>query len=55
MQTAIGILLIAASGQYLFMREKRTPGLVDETNGIEGAEQIEQFSIIPKRPNWMVY
>ncbi len=37
-QAALGILLIAASGIYIFLREHRTTALVDETYGITTTE-----------------
>jgi S-adenosylmethionine uptake transporter len=38
-QAAIGIALIFASGLYVFLRENRTTGLVDETYGIDASEE----------------
>ncbi len=38
-QAAIGMLLIVGSGLYIFLREKRTIGIIDETYGIDSEEE----------------
>jgi S-adenosylmethionine uptake transporter len=35
LQAAIGMALIVGSGLYIFLREKRTTGIIDETYGID--------------------
>lgn len=37
-QAGVGIMLIAGSGLYIFLREQRTTGIVDESYGIEYSE-----------------
>ncbi len=39
LQAGIGIILIAGSGLYIFLREQRTTGIVDESYGIEFGEE----------------
>lgn len=39
LQAAIGMALIVGSGLYIFLREKRTTGIIDETYGIDSEEE----------------
>jgi S-adenosylmethionine uptake transporter len=43
LQAAIGMALIVGSGLYIFLREKRTTGIIDETYGIDSeGENLRQ-------------